>query len=67
LADKGRKVMKTYSNFSCPILIQKLEEQYGSKQKKEDIPLRKSRDVSEFIKAKEETEKKSYSSKIVFK
>lgn len=59
--------MKSYSSFSCPVLLQKLEEQYGSQQKKADLPFRKSRDVSEFIKAKEELEKKSHSSKIVFK
>lgn len=59
--------MTTYSNFSCPILIQKLQEQYGSQQKKEDLPFRKSRDVSEFIIAKEESEKKSHSAKVVFK
>ncbi|MBI2447347.1 MAG: hypothetical protein HYV48_02280 [Candidatus Omnitrophica bacterium] len=59
--------MKTYSNFSCPILIKKLEEQYGSQHRKEDISFRKSRDVSEFIKAKEQSEKKSRSTKMVFK
>ncbi|MFA6358643.1 MAG: hypothetical protein WCY09_08330 [Candidatus Omnitrophota bacterium] len=59
--------MTTYSNFSCPILIQKLQEQYGCQEKKEDLPFRKSRDVSEFIKAKEESEKKSHSAKVVFK
>ncbi|MCK9430341.1 MAG: hypothetical protein M0R17_10100 [Candidatus Omnitrophica bacterium] len=59
--------MATYSNFSCPILIQKLQEQYGYQEKKEDLPFRKSRDVSEFIKAKEESEKKSHSAKVVFK
>ena len=59
--------MRTYSNFSCPPLIQKLEEQYGVQQKKEDLRFRESRDVFDFIKAKEEAEKRSYSVKIVFK
>ena len=59
--------MKSYSSFSCPVLLQKLEEQYGSQQKTEDLPFRKSVDVAEFIKAKEKLEKKSHSSKIIFK
>ncbi len=59
--------MTTYSNFSCPILIQKLQEQYGSQERKGDLPFRKSRDVTEFIKAKEALERKSHSAKVVFK
>jgi hypothetical protein len=59
--------MKTYSSFSCPVLVKRLEEQYGSQQRKEDLPFRASRDIPEFIKAKEEAEKRAYGSKVVFK
>jgi hypothetical protein len=53
--------------YSCP-LIQQLEKEYGSNQaKKGTIPLRESQDVSAFLKAKRESEKRQYTEKMQFK
>lgn len=49
------------------MLIRKLKEAYGSKQKKEDITLRKVKDVSHFLKEKEKQEKESYKIIMFFK
>lgn len=63
----GKAFMASKPRFSCPILINKLEEQFGANQSKEDLPLRESQDVPEFIKAKEKSEREAHSTKIVFK
>lgn len=58
--------MSTTPQFSCPLIIMKLEKEFGSKCDQKDISFRESEDVAEFLKAKEETERKSLQIKKIF-
>lgn len=53
--------------FSCSVLMKKLENVYGSKQRKDKLVSRDSQDLSRFLKKKEQEEKKSYKTKMLFK
>ena len=53
--------------FGSPILVQELDKLYGSEHEKESITLRESHDVSQFLKEKENWEKKSSEAQILFK
>ena len=53
--------------FGSPMLVQELDKLYGVEHEKESITLRESHDVSQFLKEKENWEKKSSEAQILFK
>ena len=59
--------MGEIKSFGSPVLSQKLKDVYGSEQYKDNLPVRKSQDVSLFLKEKERREKESYKTKMSFK
>lgn len=57
----------TPTRFNCPIVIQNLEKEFGSKSSEEEISMRESDDVLIFLKAKQESERKSLEIERTFK